>query len=328
MGMAASQARFLGLTARKTNVEYQGQQVNQARTALANESSGLFNEMLGLKVPVPPVVNNYYESRYNFDGSTLDMQFSISSMNEIAGSDPPQYDVVIDYQKDILKGFAKSMTDKATIAWDGTKFTYDGKNVLLADPAGNEKSDIEAMKANTDLKLPANSLFYYYVDSSNKKNYFVWDAATDPAPPAGPWDSLQYYTNYKTTDFTANAKAQFTKDAKTGRFTMATFTDIQSDQDPGIADVIGDTPHELGISTNYNEKGYEEAMLEYDYQKMIYDNEIQRINSKTEAIQLQDRSLELKLRQLDTEQKALQTEMESVQKVIQKNVEVTFKTFA
>ena len=32
MGMAASQARFLSLTARKTNVEYEGQQINQQRT--------------------------------------------------------------------------------------------------------------------------------------------------------------------------------------------------------------------------------------------------------------------------------------------------------
>ena len=40
MGMAASQARFLGLTARKSNVEYQVQQINQQRTSLANESLG------------------------------------------------------------------------------------------------------------------------------------------------------------------------------------------------------------------------------------------------------------------------------------------------
>ena len=46
MGMAASQARYLGLTARKTNVEYEGQQVNQARTALANQSANTFNELL------------------------------------------------------------------------------------------------------------------------------------------------------------------------------------------------------------------------------------------------------------------------------------------
>ena len=42
MGLAASQARFLGLTARKSNVEFQGQQINQARTALYNDVNGLY----------------------------------------------------------------------------------------------------------------------------------------------------------------------------------------------------------------------------------------------------------------------------------------------
>ena len=54
MGMAASQARYLALTARKTNTEYEGQQINQARTALANQSANLFNRLLGLEVPVAP----------------------------------------------------------------------------------------------------------------------------------------------------------------------------------------------------------------------------------------------------------------------------------
>ena len=38
MGMAASQARYLGLTARKTNCEWEGQQINQARTACSRLS--------------------------------------------------------------------------------------------------------------------------------------------------------------------------------------------------------------------------------------------------------------------------------------------------
>ena len=46
MGLAASQVRFLDLTARKSNVEYQGQQVNQQRTALADQSANLFNKLL------------------------------------------------------------------------------------------------------------------------------------------------------------------------------------------------------------------------------------------------------------------------------------------
>ncbi len=327
MGMAASQARFLGLTARKTNVEYQGQQVNQARTALATQSAGLFNEMLALKVPTPPVVNNFYESRYNFDGSTLDQQFTISSIKEIQGATaPPHYTVEFAYKKDILKSYLKDGGESA-ITWDGTKYTYDSKEVKLADANGNEKNDINALVANTQLGLPANPAFYYYFDTADsKKKYFVWDTANGTDPGAANWNSNTYYTVYKTTDFTASADAEFTKDAKTGRYTTGTFTNIE----PAEAEAIihNGSTYNLGITSTYNEEGYNEAMLNYDHQKMLYDNEIQRINAKTESIQQQDRTLELKLRQLDTEQKALQTEMDSVQKVIQKNVEVTFKTFA
>ena len=69
MGMAASQARFLTLTARKTNVEWEGQQVNQQRTALANESANLFNQLSALEVPTPPSVKDYTKTVYKFSTS-------------------------------------------------------------------------------------------------------------------------------------------------------------------------------------------------------------------------------------------------------------------
>ena len=72
---------------------------------------------------------------------------------------------------------------------------------------------------------------------------------------------------------------------------------------------------------------YEDAMNQYNYDMQVYEKRIADINAKTEKIQEQDRTLELRLRQLDTEQEALQTEMEAVQKVIEKNIESTFKTF-
>ncbi len=49
-----------------------------------------------------------------------------------------------------------------------------------------------------------------------------------------------------------------------------------------------------------------------------------RINS----IQSLDEALELQLRRVDTQQKSVQTEIEAVQKVIDKNITLTFKTFA
>lgn len=68
MGLAGSQARFLSLTARKSNIEYQGQQINQQRTVLANKSSDVVNQMLALQPPTPPTSSSedYYRVTQTF----------------------------------------------------------------------------------------------------------------------------------------------------------------------------------------------------------------------------------------------------------------------
>ena len=50
-----------------------------------------------------------------------------------------------------------------------------------------------------------------------------------------------------------------------------------------------------------------------------------RIQYSTAAVQEQDKKLEMQSKQLDTQHQAVQTEVESVQKVIQKNIEMSFK---
>ena len=58
MGMAASQARYLSLCARMNDIEYQGQQINQQRTTLSNQTTNYYNSLLDLAVPTPPSPNN------------------------------------------------------------------------------------------------------------------------------------------------------------------------------------------------------------------------------------------------------------------------------
>ncbi|HEY9687652.1 MAG TPA: hypothetical protein V6C52_11815 [Coleofasciculaceae cyanobacterium] len=53
-----------------------------------------------------------------------------------------------------------------------------------------------------------------------------------------------------------------------------------------------------------------------------------RLQLRINAMQSLDKALELQLRRVDTQQQAVQTELEAVKKVIDKNVELTFKTFA
>lgn len=76
MGMAASQARFLGLTARKNNVEFEGQQINQQRTSLSNQSANYYNDLLGMSVPVPPSVDDYTKTVYTFEDGALTNQIT------------------------------------------------------------------------------------------------------------------------------------------------------------------------------------------------------------------------------------------------------------
>ena len=71
MGMSASQARFLSLTARKNNVEFEGQQINQQRTTLSNQSASYYSELCNMTVPTPPSVDDYTKVSYTFDDGAL-----------------------------------------------------------------------------------------------------------------------------------------------------------------------------------------------------------------------------------------------------------------
>jgi DNA repair ATPase RecN len=52
-----------------------------------------------------------------------------------------------------------------------------------------------------------------------------------------------------------------------------------------------------------------------------------QIQLRINALQSLDKALELQLRRVDSQQQAVQTEIEAVQKVIDKNIDMTFKTF-
>jgi hypothetical protein len=56
--------------------------------------------------------------------------------------------------------------------------------------------------------------------------------------------------------------------------------------------------------------------------------EAQALQARIAAVQTLDKSLELNLRRVDSQRQGVQTEIEAIQKVIQKNIEGSFKTFA
>lgn len=64
MGMAASQARYLSLFARKSNLEYQAQQINQERSVLSQQCTAMYNSLLAMNVPTPPSTSDFTTLKY------------------------------------------------------------------------------------------------------------------------------------------------------------------------------------------------------------------------------------------------------------------------
>ena len=81
------------------------------------------------------------------------------------------------------------------------------------------------------------------------------------------------------------------------------------------------------VVTEMDSDAYDQAMVEYEYKKQVYDKEMNDANAKVKIIQAQDQKLEVRLKQLDTEQKALSTEIDAVKSVRDKSIEGSFKTF-
>ena len=118
MGMAASQARYLALTARKTNTEYEGQQINQARTALANQSANLFNRLLGLEVPVAPKTTDFTELQYSYtDGENESV---LESWYQLSTSDSDYNYIVNHYYNTQVYTGAEKLLENPQIQKKGT----------------------------------------------------------------------------------------------------------------------------------------------------------------------------------------------------------------
>lgn len=320
MGMAASQARYLALTARKSNVEFQGQQINQQRTLLASESANLFNRILAVQVPTTPNVNDYYTDTYSFEDGDDKYSFSQPAQNGDG-----TYKLRLTYDVSALEAKRTGQYTNATIS-DSNVLTYNGYNSTLS-VANIPDSDSDPMVMTRELLakmdpsiVPGSTVYKYYInDQTGTVEYYISQETYDNIKSSGNFRAL--WGAETTLEKTGSANAYLYTDGSTSnRYTSATI----------INSTVGNLDG-LTFNLNYTRvedtEAYNQAILDYEHAKNVYSKELSDINAKTENIQIQDKTLELKLRQLDTEQNAIQTELESVKKVIQDTTERVFKTF-
>lgn len=353
MGMSASQARFLCLTARKNNVEFEGQQINQQRMTLSDTSASYYSELCNLVVPTPPSVDDYTKVSYTFDDGALTN--TITSM--IAkGNGDYSISYIQQWQDDYSIVSASSSIISQAYNIVGDKEYKIGSTTLrkLGDITGynmlndpylsglsedqlkdlmEEEQYYQVMLNETVNNNPASTNEWYvrYVKDSTTGSYnpyFYQASAVE--------NDSNYIDGFATSNINCYSLGSTTKTKEvlntpgtvekdsTGRYISIT---LYNTDEEGNYDKNNGVTYTLVTNTATDEEAYNDAMNKYNYEQYQYDQKIQDINSKIEIVQQQDKSLELELKQLDTEETAISTEMEAVKKVISKNVDSSFKTF-
>lgn len=420
MGIAASQARFLALTARQNNVEYEGQQINQQRINLSNQSAVYNNQSLNLQVPTPPSVTDFTTLEYSWKDatgnvSTITELRAITNPADKTGPNGEVYNYYVDYdhttknQGTATQDSGKRHTNVQRAGTGGysiDNFTLTPLDTSTADGRNTLKllRDASVHTNNTDSPISTdNESFVRVSDGGTPANYTIYSKTELDAYLANPSAGLNSYDD--TAAHTRTALSTFptiVKDPTSGAYTIggqvgtdvsdptalgtlrtnspapATvtpveqfFTDnagnyyssveleaavtagatapvyaydfnstnevkpdtdrayVKMGEDGRLTSItIDGETFKLSANSKKDDVAYEDAMNQYAFDKAEYDKALQDINSKLSIVQAQDKTLEIQLKQLDTEQEAIQTEQDAVQKVITKDIEGSFKTFA
>lgn len=325
MGMSASQMRYCMLTGNQSDVQFQGQQVNQQRTTLSTQSAALNTEMLDLRVPTPPSSDQFTKTTYTMtaNGQTYTVA---AAQYQTTGPNAGSYRVILTNDITTSQGkvsgfqnFSQTGTAPNIVYHTATNSPL---SQIITDPLDPNYSATDIMNitqicidANIPLVNGQPPQFYKY-ESNGVTKYILGTqlaanaSSTDPAKAPIPVYYVDENATEKQTTYMDPATVTFND---SNRMTSITYN--------------GQT-YTLDVTTSNDVEGYDDAMNEYGFQKAQYEHTMDSINAKLSVIEAEDRTLELKLKNLDTKNTAIQTELEAVKKVIDKNIEQTFKAFA
>jgi len=436
MGMSASQARLLSLTARQSNLEFEGQQINQQRTNLSNQSANYYNSLLTMTVPTPPSTDDYTTVKYSFviggndatiaqvlpqdklgnylveyttNLATIGVQENKAYKITAAANENQQKTGTIDkvsdqtiyddekeyyvqifreddkhgeftainnqsenYSADRLNDAQATFYDKygnqvekdkavengelkndytALVNKQAEEVGYSTAYVKLADKSAFEtarnKGEIVIGFTENTIDTPDDQKGSDKIQTlvaSNSANFCTVAAEYSEAFLNAGLDINEYYQYQASTGIRFAKKEDIEKSANNSTLAITTFavasmnskqttslSHVQIEFDTtgrisSMTDAEGNT-YVMTASTETDDAAYEDAYNQYTYDQYLYDQKQNEINAHIEILQAQDKNLELRLSQLNTEHNAIQTEMEAVNKVLNKNIETSFKTF-
>lgn len=291
MGLAASQGRFLCLTARMNDLVYEGQQIAQQRMALAAESKNIadaYNDAMNNKIlqcttPANGTTQLTYETIINQDPNTglcmriVDVDGNVVSLPESKYLSVSSY--VTDEEENetinteefktigaFISKYLPDMSDdeiSKCIAMDVDEFwTYYGENYSVDGISVSVKSTLSNGLKGDDER--------YCFDENGRDPQYLQNMLT-----SGQW-LLQQVQNHEWESIVWQGSTMI--------------SEVYDTSDDAAAEAT-----------------YEAAMKD---------------------LQKKDKLLELRLEDVETQEQSVEKQIDSIKEVISKNIEDTYKTFA
>ncbi len=293
MGMSASQARFLSITAKIHDLEYQAQTIEYAKLSLTNDANVAYEEYC------EGINSTKYQMKVVTGGEVDKVDVTYAAI--IASGNQPEHPMYIltDAVTDDIylpEQVVEGMNGKIPETLDeflgvvAEKYVYSGQG-LTTDEA----------KAN--LSREGYSNYWTAV-------YYQLAGYTDNSGKVSNGHGFISVSNYS-----ANDREWIQKKIENGE---AILNKMEATQDS-----IGDQKVNIFAETNIAE---DTNMSETSDDLLIsraeadYENRLENINQK-------DKQLDLRLSRIENERNALKTEYDTVKDLIKKNIERGYKTF-
>ncbi|MBQ2871719.1 hypothetical protein IJE86_08460 [bacterium] len=312
MGLAASQARLLLLTARKSDLEYRAQMISQTKLSLAMETEGIakkYTKALNnttLTFEYFDVVNDpdaqkattevlNYQNFCNKTGSQYRLRsaetgkvvcLSLDEASRYVNKDNYLLAKGTYYEDD--NGKAIKVTDGVTVPAGKDTFEVNKDGLIVTGEGENVKHELA------------------YDEETYQKKLLEYQATMDVLPALDNKDWLQQ---------ALQSGLLIIEKVESGRTNIGEYKNGDA---PVTKKTMGWTATSLSgmsdVATTYDTSDDGAAEATYQYESL--------------RVQTKDKQLDVELKQIETQQKACESELESVKKVIQKNVETSFKYFS
>ncbi|MBQ9246404.1 hypothetical protein IJ182_09080 [bacterium] len=302
MGLAASQGRYLCLTARNNDLVYEGQQISQQRVALAEKTQEVaqkYSDAMNKKTMQATVL---------IDGQNVQQQLT--------------YDLLIN--RDTFSGLGMRIVDT------NGDVVVPGEFVEIKKEEANKEATSKRMYSAEDF------ISAYMSDIDEATRLEIGSSITKASEYfMNTYKNSHPDTTVGLTTVAANSSNNYNGLVKDGEHTL---TDENCLDPEYIQKMLnsGEWLLEQGQLKNAETNEYSYNSFVWQGSNNIIEVYDEKAAAAAEAeyeadmadLNKRDKVLELRLEQVETEQGAVEKELESVKQVIDKNIEDSFKTFA